>query len=97
MVRGDLFVCEFLMSNRLPRKDRMKDHPMFAPTCDDSGLVRDECTCPKCAEFREVMRERLKELKDDEDFRRREQSRRVDKEYVDRRMPYETTKRGWWE
>jgi len=34
----------------------------------------------------------------DEEWNRREQSRRVDKEYVDRRMPYnDKPKRGWWE
>ena len=31
------------------------------------------------------------------EWERREQSRRVDAEYVARRMPYEENKRGWWE
>jgi len=35
--------------------------------------------------------------KADEDWKRREQSRIIDQEYVDRRMPYnDTPKKGWW-
>jgi hypothetical protein len=43
------------------------------------------------------MADALRKQDMEDEWNRREQSRRVDKEYVDRRMPYEDTpKRGWW-
>jgi len=67
------------MSNRLPRRDRMKDHPGFAPTCDDTGEVRLECPCPKCTEHRAEIKERLREESIDREWERREASRRYDR------------------
>ena len=75
------------MTNRLPLKDRRKDHPMFKNyiECPDTGDDRDECKCEKCAEWRVAMAEFYKDEADRE-WDRREQSRRVDAEYTRRRM-----------
>jgi hypothetical protein len=68
----------------------MRDHPMFKNVieCPETGDDRDECKCERCAEYRATLEE-LRRDREDEDWRRREQSRRVDREYVARRMPGE--------
>jgi len=58
---------------------------MFERTCDDTGEVWLECPCPKCAEYRAELRERNREEAEDREWERREQSRRVDQEYSNRR------------
>ena len=75
------------MSNRLPLKDRLRDHPSFKNyiECPETGDDRDECPCELCAEYRATLEE-FRHDKEDEDWRRREQSRRVDEEYRRRRM-----------
>jgi hypothetical protein len=53
--------------------------------------------CHKCHDKLIDMADALRKQDMEDEWNRREQSRRVDKEYVDRRMPYEDTpKRGWW-
>jgi hypothetical protein len=51
--------------------------------CPDTGDDRDECKCEKCTEYRATRREKYEE---DMEWSRREQSRRVDQEYVRRRQ-----------
>lgn len=53
--------------------------------CPESGDDRDDCPCEKCAEYRATLEE-LRKDREDEDWRRREQSRRIDQEYARRRM-----------
>ena len=104
------------MSNRLPPKDRMKDHPMFADTslrCKYCGEPYDEddppnpvlsayCSleCKNKSAAYHAKKEalyRLYQEKLKEEWKLREQSRRVDAEYVARRMPYDDgPKKGWW-
>jgi len=104
------------MSNRLPPKYRLKDHPSFADTslrckrCD--GLYEEDdppivglkgyCSeeCKQEDEKHEAKKEALYRLYQEklrEEWKLREQSRRVDAEYVARRMPYDDgPKKGWW-
>jgi hypothetical protein len=53
--------------------------------CPHTGEDRDECPCPACTEFRAVLAE-MRRDQEEEDWRRGEQSRRIDQEYVRRRM-----------
>ena len=53
---GDPGVC--VMTNRLPLKDRMRDHPMFAepeeePWCEDCGASEPFCECNAALNFEE--------------------------------------------
>ena len=75
------------MTNRLPLKDRMKDHPMFKHIieCPDEGEDRDTCECDKCIVWRVEMAEHARD-EWDEDERRRGPSRAYDADYVRRRM-----------
>lgn len=54
--------------------------------CPDTGEDRDECPCEKCAEHRQTWEEFLRE-EAQKDWDRRRQSRAIDAEYVNRRMP----------
>jgi hypothetical protein len=53
------------MSNRLPRKDRMKDHPLMAEPEDDEYCEspgRGGCGhCPSCEEWAEELFERRRD------------------------------------
>lgn len=64
-----------------------RDHPMtFQPAlCPDTDEPRLECACSACCEFRDALAE-LRRDQEEEDWRRSEQSRRIDSEYVRRRM-----------
>ena len=64
---------------------------------DSSAVDATTGTSTKQKDISKATVERLKKDIEDEEWRRREQSRRIDKEYVDRRMPYDDKKRGWWE
>ena len=55
-------------------------------TCVDSGLERHECPCPKCAEYKAALIELVRDEARERLWDSREQSRRIDAEYVNRRM-----------
>lgn len=55
--------------------------------CPDSEMPCWDCPCHKCAEWRQVLADKAREMSEDAEWERREQSRRVDAEYVNRRMP----------
>jgi hypothetical protein len=47
--------------------------------CPDEGIDRNECPCEKCAEYRKALAEFQRD-QEDEDWRRREPSRRYDRD-----------------
>jgi hypothetical protein len=54
--------------------------------CAETGVDRAECPCPKCSEYRAALAELVRQEAQDRIWNGREQSRRVDQEYVRRRM-----------
>ena len=54
----------------------MTKHIIF---CPETELPREECTCKACSEYRAALDE-LKRDREDEDERRREPSRRYDRD-----------------
>ncbi len=57
------------------------------PECPNgSGELRINCPCSSCSEHREVLREKIRKEEEDRIWESREQSRRVDEEYRQRRM-----------
>ena len=54
--------------------------------CEDTEERRIDCPCEKCSEWRECLKEKFWDEMREENWDRNEQSRRVDQEYVRRRM-----------
>ena len=92
-------------------KCSMCNAPEYPPHCFDCGHefkegeeeFEDAAKNPVCWKCKEKLIDKadaLRKMWAEEgvkEWERREQSRRVDAEYVARRMPYEENKRGWWE
>ena len=51
----------------------------FLPVCPDTDIERINCPCSSCAEFRETWRDKMWEDARDQEWDRREASRREDR------------------